>query len=146
MFDYLLPRLCVVGLALCTACTAGQVTQNGVPVPGFVHIQTCDPQDPYVTITLPADGSWWFNPFSSTSTEFAPDQYVPEGPILIRVTSAFGEYVELHDHQYDQTCNFTVNNVYGPNECKLYDMHFEPMTPTEIGILELQHSYACRAL
>lgn len=117
---------------VCTACTGGQVTKNGLPVVGStVEIRTCTSDlGTYVTST-DASGVFEFNPYDPNSPMIDSDEYIAEGPIAIIVAGADGSSVSRRDHQYNQTCNIAYNGSQQNLPCRLHGIDLVPMNILE---------------
>jgi hypothetical protein len=124
----------VVGaLALCTACTGGRITKNGLSVVhSEVSIWTCDTIGDYHT-TTDANGLYSFNPFSSTSSAFDSTAFVPPGPIAITITGAEGSFVARRQHAYTQTCRIPYDGVSQDLPCDIQHVAMEPMGLVEFN-------------
>ena len=114
-------------LVLCTACTGGRITKNGMSVVNSdVSIWTCDTTGDYQT-TTDAYGIYSFNPYASHASTFDSNAFVPPGAIAITITGADGSFVARRQHVYTQTCSIPYDGVTQDLPCDIQHVAMEPM-------------------
>ncbi|MEO1170845.1 MAG: hypothetical protein AAFX94_02175 [Myxococcota bacterium] len=104
----------------------------------MVGIWTCDSTGEFETTTN-ANGQYYFNPYSSTSSDVEDSLIVPVGPIAISVTSSVGSFVTRRNHAYDETCTIPHEGSAQSLPCKIHDVEIEPMSASEF--LEAQVAF-----
>jgi len=125
----------VGALVLCTACTGGRITKNGMAVVNAdVSLWTCATTGDYHT-TTDIYGTYSFNPFASDASTFASNAFVPPGPIALTITGAEGSFVARLQHAYTQTCSIPYDGVVQDLPCDIQHVAMEPM-----GVVEFTHA------
>lgn len=129
--------LCILIVVLCTACTGGQVSQNGSAVAGSdIEIRTCEAAGGTFTTTTDATGNFQFNPFDPLSPMIDSAEYIPTGPIAILVTGGNGSSVNRRDHQYTGTCPVAYNGSTQDMPCRIHAIEHVPASvPAFLGDL-----------
>lgn len=131
----------VGALVLCTACTGGRITKDGIGVVNAeVSMWTCATTGDYHT-TTDAYGIYSFNPFASDASTFDSNAFVPPGPIAITITGSEGSFVARRQHAYTQTCSIQYDGVVQDLPCDIQHVAMEPMgfvafTNALLGFLE----------
>jgi hypothetical protein len=127
-----------VVIVICTACTGGNVSQNGAPIAGAeVSIWTCEALGDFITYTNNS-GNYAFNPYSANSPAVYESLIIPPGPIAIHVTSGSNVAVTRRSHAYDESCPIQYNGSTEDLPCKIHNINFQPMTLQQLSAEQLE--------
>ncbi len=121
-----------------SACTAGVVREGSVRLASARVDIIADGFS--ATTATDAQGYFGFNPYSPSSSAFDWSKYVPEGQIVVSVTTADQRrFVRVVDHHFTQRCDLDWNGQVASRQCALYDFNFEkPQALSEEDSLRLQ--------
>jgi len=123
--------LCILAVAVCAACTGGQVRKDGEPVANAdISIWTCESLGDF-RATTDGGGNYLFNPFRPDSPTLDERKFIPPGPIAILVTGSAGSSVTRRSHRYDDTCPIAYNGSTQDLPCKVQNVNLVPMSPPE---------------